>query len=148
MKGDEVIQAQVNQFRCLWQATTAVQTLDALWFSSRHRGFNMFSAYFFPPVFALLFYVFGKQQHIPKGALTKAICMRVVHVFLACVRVCVQVCVTLSGALLFNHLQEISNIPLKLNMKGNLLYFYALHLCRESGNYLPQSAWDLWKVRE
>lgn len=43
---------------------------------------------------------------------------------------------TLSEAFLFNHLGEISNIPLKLNMKDNLLYFYSLSLCREPGNYL------------
>lgn len=105
---------------------------------------NVFS--FFFPALALQCYVSEMAAH-PKGALTK------LH---ACVSPCVYVrvpvcthayvCVTLSEAFLFNHLREISNIPLKLNMKGNLLYFYSLSLHREPGNYLFHFASDSWKA--
>ena len=105
-----------------------------------------FSFFFF---FLLLqFLHLRNSRHIPNGVLARAlVCARVSPLP---VPVClyVRACVTLSGAFPFNHLGEISNIPLKLNMKGNLLYFYLLSLCREPGNYLFHSASDLWKAHE
>ena len=49
------------------------------------------------------------------------------------VHVCVHIWVTLSRVLLFNHLGDISNVPLKFNMKGNLLYFFSTSVRRDRG---------------
>lgn len=57
------------------------------------------------------------------------------HVLWLCVCMCKSVW-PCQERFLFNHLWEISNLPLKLNMKGNLLYFYLLSVSKEPGNYV------------
>lgn len=97
------------------------------WLSEKHTIFTRVCKLF-------MSIVGGRDSSSSQRCCDQALCvsMHVVYLFV-CVCKSVWPC---QECFLFNHPREISNLALKLNMKGNLLYFYSLSLHKEPGNYL------------